>query len=71
MAKPSVERALPFNCPQCEAGIGVLCRSVRGTPMAEYVHPEREPADVLKSEFVFMQMGEWFWANGHILLGDE
>lgn len=40
--------------------------------MAEYVHPEREAPDILaQSEFASMQMGEWIWAYGHILLGDE
>lgn len=71
MPKPSVERALPFNCPKCEAAIGALCVSKRGKPMAEYVHPEREPEQVLNSKYMTMRLKKWLGRNGHILLGDE
>lgn len=61
-----VARALPFNCPFCEVGIGKLCVNKNGQPMARYVHPEREPIDVMQSAYSRMILEDWFAHNGGI-----
>lgn len=65
MYKPSVDRALAFNCPDCRAGIGQLCISQLGQPMAYYVHSSRYPWEET-SEFAKWRLGIWLTAHADI-----
>jgi hypothetical protein len=60
-----VESALSFNCPECEAGIGELCVSVKGFDMAHFVHHCRIPEK--GSEFDEMRLRLWLSAFGDLL----
>lgn len=64
-----IGRAMQFNCPTCDVGVGSLCLNKLGQPMARFVHYDREPWPI--SEFDVMRVERWLRQHADLLIGDK
>lgn len=68
MVKPSrahIDRALQFNCPDCDVSVGHFCRSRGGIEMALFVHPGRMAYEA--SQFEAASIGAWLQRHPGVL----